>query len=51
MEDDDEENIYCVIDINLRIVIPWQPMTSEEFFLSLQVTQLARKGERVKTYW
>ena len=30
MEDDDEENIYCVIDSNLRIVIPWQPMTDEE---------------------
>ena len=30
MEDDEEENIYCVIDSNLRIVIPWQPMTDEE---------------------
>jgi hypothetical protein len=30
MEDDDEENIYCVIDSSLRIVIPWQPMTDEE---------------------
>ncbi len=30
MEDDDEENIYCVIDSNLRIVIPWQPMNDEE---------------------
>ena len=30
MEDDDEENIYCIIDSHLRIVIPWQPMTNEE---------------------
>ena len=30
MEDDDEENIYCVINSDLRIVIPWQPMTDEE---------------------
>lgn len=30
MEDDDEENIYCIIDSHLRIVIPWQPMTDEE---------------------
>lgn len=30
MEDDDEENIYCIIDSNLRIVIPWQPMTDKE---------------------
>lgn len=30
MEDDEEENIYCIIDSNLRIVIPWQPMTDEE---------------------
>lgn len=28
-EDNDEENIYCVIDSNLRIVIPWQPMSDE----------------------
>ena len=27
MEDDDEENIYCIINSDLRIVIPWQPMT------------------------
>lgn len=30
MEDNDEENIYCIIDSNLRIVITWQPMTDEE---------------------
>ena len=30
MEDDDEETIYCIIDSNLRIVIPWQPMTDGE---------------------
>ena len=30
MENDDEENIYCIIDSNLRIVIPWQPMTDKE---------------------
>lgn len=30
MEDNDEENIYCIIDKQLRILIPWQPMTGEE---------------------
>lgn len=30
MEDNEEENIYCIIDSNLRIVIPWQPMTDKE---------------------
>jgi hypothetical protein len=30
MEEDDEENIYCIIDSNLRIITPWQPMTDEE---------------------
>ena len=26
MEDNDEENICCVIDSDLRIVVPWHPM-------------------------
>ena len=30
MEDNEEENVYCIIDSNLRIVIPWQPMTDGE---------------------
>lgn len=30
MRDDEEENIYCIIDSNFRIVIPWQPMTDED---------------------
>ena len=30
MEDDEEENIYCIIDKDLRILIPWQPMTDGE---------------------
>jgi hypothetical protein len=29
MEDNEEENIYCIIDHHLRIVIPWQPMPDD----------------------
>lgn len=36
MEDDDEENIYCIIDSDLRIVIPWQPMTDEEMAANMR---------------
>ena len=36
MEDNDEENIYCIIDKNLRIVIPWQPMTDEEMAMNMR---------------
>lgn len=30
MEDNDEENVYCVIDNNLRIIKPWQPLSDGE---------------------
>lgn len=30
MEDNDEENIYCILDKHLRVLIPFQPMTDEE---------------------
>ena len=30
MEDNDEENIYCVIDKDLEVLIPFQPMTDSE---------------------
>ena len=36
MEDNDEENIYCIIDKYLRIVIPWQPMTDEEMAMNMR---------------
>lgn len=36
MEDNDEENIYCIIDNNLRILIPWQPMTDEEMAVNMR---------------
>ena len=36
MEDNDEENIYCIIDKNLHIVIPWQPMTDEEMAMNMR---------------
>ncbi len=40
MEDNDEENIYCVIDSDLRIVIPWQPMTDEEMAARMREAML-----------
>jgi len=30
VESNDEEKIYCIIDNHLRVLIPWQPMTSSE---------------------
>lgn len=30
MEDNDEENIYCILDKHLHVLIPWQPMTYAE---------------------
>lgn len=30
MEDNEEEYIYCIIDNNLRVIIPWQPMRDGE---------------------
>lgn len=30
MEDNDEENIYCILDKHLKVLIPWQPMTYGE---------------------
>ena len=43
MEDDDEENIYCIIDSNLRIIIPWQPMTDREM-----AEKMREARERIK---
>ncbi len=40
MEDDEEEHIYCIIDSNLRIVAPWQPMTREEMATKMREAAL-----------
>ena len=48
MEDDDEENIYCVIDSNLRIVIPWQPMTDEEMASRMrEARKIIKKEDKI----
>ena len=45
MEDNDEENIYCIIDNNLRVIIPWQPMTDEEMATRMQEAREIIKKE------
>ena len=45
MEDDNEENIYCIIDSNLRIVIPWQPMTDKEMAVKMREAREIIKKE------
>lgn len=46
MEDNDEENIYCIIDDNLRVIIPWQPMTDEEMATRMrEAREIIKKEE------
>ena len=48
MEDNEEENVYCIIDSDLRIVIPWQPMTGGEMAEKMrearELADLYKKG-------
>ena len=44
MEDNEEENIYCIIDRNLRLLVPFQPMTDEERRELMKNALLSVKG-------
>lgn len=35
-EDNDEEEIYCIIDSDLNVLVPFQPMTDDEILLRLK---------------
>ena len=50
MDDNDEENIYCIIDDNLRVIIPWQPMTDEEMAMRMREARERTKKEEKISY-